>query len=142
MPTNEELQKYWDDAIARWKSGGEHPLAKHPLAVRCDGYPGCYTIAPIRILPDYAKRYCFEHLPTENRGSGNALMTPFDRHFLRSLHVIADEENFRLEGLWLRWQDANTHRDFAPCDGCGVATGEQHTLDCPRGAAMVFPNRM
>jgi hypothetical protein len=45
------------------EAGGEHPLAGHPLAVRCDGYSGCYTVAPIRILPDYSKRYCADHLP-------------------------------------------------------------------------------
>jgi len=66
MTSDEELQKYWDDAIAKWKAGGEHPLAHHPYAVRCDGAEGCYTTAPIRCLwsPDcYSKRYCFEHLP-------------------------------------------------------------------------------
>lgn len=61
-----------------------------------------------------------------------------DRQFLRSCGVVADEENFRLEALWLNWSRANTHRDFSPCAGCGVKTYEQHALDCKRGAAMAF----
>jgi len=67
-------------------------------------------------------------------------MTPFDRDLLRSLCITADEENFHLEALWLKWQDANLHRDFAPCD-CGAKTFEQHTLDCRRGAAMIFSDQ-
>jgi len=31
QPTDEELRKHWDDAIAKWKAGGEHPLADHLL---------------------------------------------------------------------------------------------------------------
>lgn len=65
-PTPDELQKSWDDAMAKWKAGGEHPLARHPHAVRCDGVEGCWTVAPIRDLstPDcYSKKYCGEHLP-------------------------------------------------------------------------------
>jgi hypothetical protein len=66
QPTDAELQEFWDESIAKWKAGlAEHPLAHHPLAVRCDGAEGCYTVAPIRILPDYTKRYCPDHLPTE-----------------------------------------------------------------------------
>jgi hypothetical protein len=66
QPTDAQLQQFWDEAIARWKAGREHPLARHPLAVRCDGAEGCYTVAPIRDLssPDcYKKRYCVDHLP-------------------------------------------------------------------------------
>ena len=59
---NDELQKYWDDPLTKWKAGGEHPLARHPLAVRCDGHSGCFTVAPVRILPNYSKRYCSAHL--------------------------------------------------------------------------------
>lgn len=54
------------------------------------------------------------------------------------MHIAADEENFLLEALWLDWQRANLHRNFASCDGFGAATFEQHTLDCPRGAMMLF----
>jgi hypothetical protein len=68
-PSDAELQKFWDDAISKWKAGGEHPLACHPLAVRCDGMEGCWTVAPIRILPDYSKRYCSDHLPTEEEAN-------------------------------------------------------------------------
>jgi len=65
-PSEAELQEFWDEAIARYRAGGEHPLARHPNAVRCDGAKDCWTVAPIRdlSLPNpYAKRYCFEHLP-------------------------------------------------------------------------------
>ena len=67
QPTDAELQKCWDTALAKWKAGEcEHPLAHHPHAVRCDGAEGCFTVAPIRDLsaPDcYSKRYCPDHLP-------------------------------------------------------------------------------
>jgi hypothetical protein len=63
--SDKELQSRWEAAISRWKAGGKHPLAQHPHAVRCDGFPGCYTVAPIRVLPDYSKRYCFQHVPPD-----------------------------------------------------------------------------
>jgi len=66
MPTDTQLEAYWDWAIARWKAGEtEHPLAHHPLAVKCDGFPGCFTVAPIQILPNHSKRYCADHLPQD-----------------------------------------------------------------------------
>ena len=61
--TDDELRAHRDGAIALWRAGKEHPLARHPLAVRCDGFPGCYTVAPIRVLPNYAKKYCADHRP-------------------------------------------------------------------------------
>src|SRR4029077_3516434 len=60
---NGRLQKYWGDALTKWRADGEHSLARHPLAVRCDGHSGCYEVAPVRILPNYSKRYCSAHLP-------------------------------------------------------------------------------
>jgi hypothetical protein len=65
-PTDAELQKFWNDFVAKWTACDEHPLARHPHAVKCDGAEGCWTVAPIRDLSDpncFKKRYCHEHLP-------------------------------------------------------------------------------
>lgn len=63
-PTDEELQAFADEAIRRWQAGeAPHPLEGHPLAVRCDGAEGCWTVAPIRDLRNPGKKYCYLHLP-------------------------------------------------------------------------------
>jgi hypothetical protein len=66
------------------------------------------------------------------------MLTARDVKFLTACGIVADEENFRLEALWLNWRHENLHRDFSSCAGCGAKTFEQHALDCKRGAAMVF----
>jgi hypothetical protein len=66
------------------------------------------------------------------------ILTNADLDFLRSVGIVADAENFRLETLWLNWQRENLHRNFSPCRDCGAKTYEQHVLDCKHGAAMVF----
>jgi len=65
-------------------------------------------------------------------------LTSDDVKFLTACGIAADEENFHLEALWLNWQRANLHRDFAHCIGCGAATYQQHALDCKHGAPMIF----
>jgi hypothetical protein len=60
---NDELKKYWDGALAKWKASGEYPLDRHVAAVGCDGHRGCYTVSPFRILSTYPNRYCSAHLP-------------------------------------------------------------------------------
>ena len=79
--------------MAKWKAGGEHPLARHPLAVRCDGYSGCFTVAPIRILPDYSKRYCFNHLPTKPEGESSNTPDP-TLEFLKANNLPLTRENY------------------------------------------------
>jgi hypothetical protein len=88
-----------------------------------------------RIWRDAARR---GQKPTLQPSLKRNSLTSRDIEFLRSIHVAVDEEEFRLEMLWLRWRDANTHRDFSDCHGCGAATYHQHDLDCPFGTMMLF----
>jgi hypothetical protein len=64
-PTDAELQAYWDAAMEKFRAGGPHPLANHPGRKKCAGHPRCWTVAGLFFMPDWCKRYCFEHLPKE-----------------------------------------------------------------------------
>jgi len=72
-------------------------------------------------------------------------LSPGDRKFLRSIHVTAnpvfvDDTKFLADcGISTaltpeEFQDANTHRDFSNCRGCGAHTFEQHAQNCPHRA--------
>ena len=50
---NDELQKYWDDALAEMEGGRRTPLARHRSAILCGRHNGHYTVTPVRILPNY-----------------------------------------------------------------------------------------
>src|SRR5579862_6992966 len=93
-----ERRKNWDDAILKWKAGGEHPLRHHPHAVRCDGADGCYTVAPVRDLADpdcYKKRYCADHLPQRKRVEENmAVFSESDLRFLKTIGVDTTPTTF------------------------------------------------
>jgi hypothetical protein len=60
---NQSQKARFKAAIAKFESGeSEHPLKNHKLAVKCHGRDGCFTVAPITVIPGH-KRYCAQHVP-------------------------------------------------------------------------------
>ena len=71
--------------------------------------------------------------------------TEQDLHFLKSCGIEAEPRRFT-DNIFLRacgistrlspeeFREANKHRNFSACHGCGALTFEQHTVECRYGA--------
>jgi hypothetical protein len=58
-----EEEEFWEAAMEKFRAGGPHPLANHPLRKPCAGHPRCWVVGGLYIMPNWGKRYCAEHLP-------------------------------------------------------------------------------
>jgi hypothetical protein len=66
------------------------------------------------------------------------MFTQYDKAFLKAVGIVTGEVEFDLHAAWMQFFYKNKHRYFSPCCFCDAQSYQQHTLDCPHGAPIIF----